>query len=426
MTSDMDGMINVNKKNKYLIIGIIVFVILIVGATYAYMTFAVNVTNGNYISSTTCLDVDYDITNDDGTMPITGEMFPSSSAKGGLSGKVSLKIKDNCYVNGRGTLKLNVSSSNILTSTVAGHCENSKTLQTMTSYTSSSTCTAQTDGKWVANGTALKYAVYDTNNVTDDTAPLSVGYVNKTGSIDIYDDFYLTKTAVNYYVYIWLDGNLSNNSYAGLSFNGNVSSSVEQIDDQYIEYIEYVQSTGTQYIDTGVSVKSNTSIVIDAAFLESTHGDTAQVDTQDYNFIGSYGSKTGLALATYNGKLRFWNTAPQTQVYEYNFNTRYKIVLNDNGEYSVDDTNVVLTAYDVTENLNNIYIFGAQYSGSVGSPFKPGSMKLYGAKIYENGVLVRNMIPAKNSSDTIGLFDLVNSVFYTNAGSGVFIAGPKI
>lgn len=226
---DSNGSYN---KNIYLIIGIIVFVLLIIGGTYAYMTLAVNVTNGSYVVDTTCFDIDYDVTNDDGTLPISGDMFPSGGPVGGLSGKVSLKINDNCSVEGVGTIMLNVVDvSNTFIQTVAEHCENSVTLSTMTDFTTSSDCTAQTNGIWVTNGSALKYAVYDTNSVTNNTVPLSVGYVNKTGSIDIYDNFSITESSVTYYVYIWLDGNLSDNSYAGLSFDGNVSVSALQTEE---------------------------------------------------------------------------------------------------------------------------------------------------------------------------------------------------
>lgn len=219
------------NKNVYLIIGIIVFVLLIIGGTYAYITLAVNVTNGSYVANTTCFTIDYDITNDDGSSPITGTMFPSSSANGGLTGRVSLKVNNSCNVNGMGTLTLNVTSVNsTLIQTVAAHCENSQTLNTLTDYRTSSTCTAQTNGKWVTNGSALKYAVYNTNSVTSSTIPLSVGYVNKTGSIKIYDNFEITDTLSTYHVYIWLDGNLSDNSYANLPFDGNVSASAIQTD----------------------------------------------------------------------------------------------------------------------------------------------------------------------------------------------------
>lgn len=227
----MSDNINMNKNTKIIIIGIIIFILFIVGGTYAYMIIAVDAFNGSYVSSTTCFIVDYNVTNADGTLPITGEMFPSSNAMGGLSGKVSLKINNNCEVNGLGTLTLNVTNAdNTFFKTVTGHCENSQTLKTITDYTDSSSCTSN-GGVWVTNGSALKYAIYDTNSVTNNTVPLSVGYVNKIGSIDIYDNFSITESSVTYYVYIWLDGNLSDNSYADLSFDGNVSVSALQTEE---------------------------------------------------------------------------------------------------------------------------------------------------------------------------------------------------
>ena len=217
------------KKAIYISMGIICLLLLILGGTYAYIVLAVNTSNGRYNTNTTCFDITYDVTNDDGTLPITGTMFPSSTPKGGLSGKVSMKINDDCNVSGTGTLTLKITNANsTLLQTVSAHCENSKTLKTMTEYTTNSTCAAQTNGKWVTTGTALKYAVYNTDNVTSSTVPLNVGYVTNSSSVKLYDGFDLTKTAVTYYVYIWLDGNISDNSYANLSFNGNISASAIQ------------------------------------------------------------------------------------------------------------------------------------------------------------------------------------------------------
>ena len=36
------------------------------------------------------------------------------------------------------------------------------------------------------------------------------------------------------------------------------------------------------------------------------------------------------------------------------------------------------------------------------------------------------MIPCKNPSNEIGMYDLVNDVFYSNAGTGSFIAGAEV
>ena len=51
-------------------------------------------------------------------------------------------------------------------------------------------------------------------------------------------------------------------------------------------------------------------------------------------------------------------------------------------------------------------------------------MKIYDCKMYYSDVLVRNFIPCyRNSDNEIGLYDLVNDVFYTNQRTGVFTYG---
>lgn len=214
------------KKNIYLSIGIIFLGLLIITATYAYLIVSLNVTNGNYLHGTACFDINYDITNDDATTNITGTLFPSSSPKGGLSGNVSIGIDESCNINATGDIYLQVTDvSSILTNIVLAHCENSKTLRTLTDYTTSSTCTSQTDGIWVTNGTALKYAVYSDASYY----PLKVGYITGTGSINLYGNFSLNTTLTKYYVYIWLDGNLADNSYASLQFDGYIYADAMQV-----------------------------------------------------------------------------------------------------------------------------------------------------------------------------------------------------
>jgi hypothetical protein len=47
--------------------------------------------------------------------------------------------------------------------------------------------------------------------------------------------------------------------------------------------------------------------------------------------------------------------------------------------------------------------------------------------LYDNNVLVRDFIPCYRKSDNeIGLYDVVNGVFYANAGSGTFTKGNNI
>jgi len=378
------------KKNVILIILIVFVGLPLIGGTYALLSYIISVSGGNYNTVTTCFNVNYSGTSHTDKLPVNGYLFQSSTPQGGLLNEVAMSLDLTCGIKAVGNIYLMVEDDT---------------------------------GSVLLSEGALKYAVYD--NLDSD--PIASGSITSKGDKLLYGNFPLSGNEKKYYVYIWLDGNIADNDYANIPFDGYLHATAEQINlpSEY-QQIEFVQSNGTQYIDTGVSVKSNTMIIFDAAFLEGTHNGEEYVSSQDYNFIGSYGNRTGLAFATYNGKFRFWNTAPQTQVFQYSYNTRYKIILNDNGVYSVNGTNVALTAYNVSENPNSIYIFAAQHTGSVGSPLKPGAMKFYGAEIYENGEILRDFIPVKSSDGVIGLYDLVNEEFYDNDGTGTFVAGPEV
>ena len=49
-------------------------------------------------------------------------------------------------------------------------------------------------------------------------------------------------------------------------------------------------------------------------------------------------------------------------------------------------------------------------------------LKIKSFKMWDDGVLVRNMKPMKYGN-VIGMYDTVTKTFFTNSGTGVFIAG---
>lgn len=280
----MDNKLN-NKNKKILIFGIILGVVLIAGGTYAFLTMALNVQNGNVNGKLECFQINYnacnlwdvngdgvidenDVTayqeytvgiinenyvyydyNGDGIINNTdylqfngclmnrinigdlrGTLFPSTEITGGLFGSLAMGVNSACNITGTGTIYLHVGteSSVTLLRKTDGHCENPTTLETLTSYTSSNECL--TDGnKWVTDGSALKYAVYD--NAMGTGVPLSVGYI--TGGdigedIPLYTGFDVNSTNNRYYMFIWLDGNLTNEDYEDLPFSGYIHASVVQ------------------------------------------------------------------------------------------------------------------------------------------------------------------------------------------------------
>ena len=226
------------KKNKnYIIIGVIIGCLLFIGGTYALITANLSVNNGNVNGVIECFQINYNIDNGDGTSDITGVLLPTKNANGGLFGKVAIGVNSSCNVTGKGTLFLAIESttSSMLLQTVDAHCEKTATLETMSSYTTSSTCTSN-GGTWVTNGTALKYAVFNSSSTTG--TALSKGYITAGDigkDVTIYngssnDGFTVNGTTSNYYIYIWMDGYLAGDGYENLHFGGSIHAQVVQSD----------------------------------------------------------------------------------------------------------------------------------------------------------------------------------------------------
>lgn len=53
--------------------------------------------------------------------------------------------------------------------------------------------------------------------------------------------------------------------------------------------------------------------------------------------------------------------------------------------------------------------------------------RIYVVELKEEGITLINLIPCYRISDRVaGMYDIVNDVFYTNAGTGTFIVGPDV
>ena len=209
-------------------IGVALFAILIAGATFAWLTLNANVTNGIYNSSTVCFDIDY---SNGGS--ISGELNFITDATTGLNTSVTMGINSSCDISGNGTIYLNVSddTDDVLISTVDGHCEATASLVSIPQYTDSSTCVSN-GGTWITSGTALKYSVYARSNPGTYTIPLSVGYINTTGDIALYEDFALSEgSTTTYYIYIWLDGVLATYNHSGKYFSGYIHTKATQVEE---------------------------------------------------------------------------------------------------------------------------------------------------------------------------------------------------
>lgn len=69
----------------------------------------------------------------------------------------------------------------------------------------------------------------------------------------------------------------------------------------------------------------------------------------------------------------------------------------------------------------------SDYEDSENRDVRRFSGKIYWFKIYDDGTLVRDYVPAQRIEDgAVGLYDKVSGLFYENNGTGTFGAGPEV
>lgn len=179
--------------------------------------------------------------------------------------------------------------------------------------------------------------------------------------------------------------------------------------------VEYIESTGTQYIDTAVHPSADIQCVFDFQITDTSVRAA---------ITGGWQSNSGMLFGINNGNFQFafgtsaW--AGNTLAADTN---RHIVYMNDeNGDGKLDNT--VLASHSDVVSLNNssknIFICAAD---GYGYPSGFTAIKVYFYKIYENGTLIRDFIPVKNQDNVACLYDLVEGKFYYNKGTGTFIAG---
>lgn len=83
-------------------------------------------------------------------------------------------------------------------------------------------------------------------------------------------------------------------------------------------------------------------------------------------------------------------------------------------------------AYTDFDFEHNIYLFATNSASDSPSSWQR-NIRVYYAKIYENDILVRNLVPALRKSDKeIGMYDLVSKTFFENSGLGTFTYKVKM
>lgn len=182
--------------------------------------------------------------------------------------------------------------------------------------------------------------------------------------------------------------------------------------------VEYIESTGTQYIDTGVFPTHNFIIKTEAQLKSNTSIFGCYSGEDNYTAINI----TGGGTAT-NGYVYYrWGNQGKTISLPENWGGLHLWVADKNTLY-LDGKEVIKHNYTEFTSTRSMYIF-ARNTSSVS--VDKGVILLKKMQIYDGKTLLRNFIPCYRKSDNvIGLYDTVNKSFYTNKGTGTFLKGEN-
>ena len=184
--------------------------------------------------------------------------------------------------------------------------------------------------------------------------------------------------------------------------------------------LDYIESTGTQYIDTRVVQDVlNFWVDMDVSFANTNERYLFGVSSSSPLYFGrTQGGRFEMNqkyTSLYSGQNKRvnlqWGKDPNSN------KMKLSVVVDGQTE------SLVSTASGFIRN-NNFVFFGNNTGDSIGYILNG---KIYFAKIYKEDILVFDGIPAKRNSDNVlGMYDLANDQFYTNDGTGDFVAGTTV
>lgn len=180
--------------------------------------------------------------------------------------------------------------------------------------------------------------------------------------------------------------------------------------------VEYLESSGTQYIDTGINYAGTSDVI--------TLGIAPMQATGDVVFIGAYvlSPNAFVELGAYNGKYRgnIQTPADIPASMTYTVGVRNTLKFTTNGWWEFNGNQCGITKTDPVG--VPFYLFRRNYESSP----KYSSARIYNLDITRNGVKILDMIPVLDWNMVPCMYDKVSNKLFYNKGTGSFTYGRQI
>lgn len=195
--------------------------------------------------------------------------------------------------------------------------------------------------------------------------------------------------------------------------------------------LEYIQSTGTQWIDTGVIGASNIKIVLVGTMISS-----ASTWNTIFGAKSSSGLRYQVALNNEKAPYFYFNNMSSNKsgtlgsaiwgrkfTLTFGMNDGLVIAFDAGTTFSLSIDSAYKNTFTTGTNIPLLCRNGGDWSHD-----QPSRMKIYSCKLYDitTNTLLRDFIPVRTVNGVICLYDKVSDAYCYNGGTGNFTAGPEI
>lgn len=192
-------------------------------------------------------------------------------------------------------------------------------------------------------------------------------------------------------------------------------------------YTELAYLDTSYYSTSGVSISENTvtltsTTVIEVDFEYNGGCDGTLIDHPDINYTRS----TRMIINNTEGTQLKVNIKGSG-----NNILTFDPFLNKKATFKIDIQNKAVSVDGVSQNFDISYnspTYGILSIGASSSSSYRAPGKYYEMRVYQDSILAYHLIPAIDSANNIGFYDVINSVFRNvpNAGNSAWIAGPTV
>lgn len=193
--------------------------------------------------------------------------------------------------------------------------------------------------------------------------------------------------------------------------------------------LKYLESTGTQYIDTNYTVSQNNLQNIDfeiktncddfSIISSISDGRICGASSGSISYIGAYYNSSGIMSVLKRVK----NEASGSTINVSKANNALISLIG----YKVYKDNILqgeIISTPITINkFSKSFLLFAYNTSSI--QIAKYNLKIYSFKLWDDNVLVRDYIPALDKNGTPCMYDTISKQAFYNQGTGEFIAGPK-